>query len=74
MVDARTFARLKESLDGLSTIGLIRPSLVLTDSGGQSGGLKEARWAAETLAMVEEPQEAPQYSRWSGNHHCSHCI
>lgn len=68
-MDARTFARLKDLLDGLSAIGLLRPSLVLTDSSGQSAGLKEARWAAETLAVVEECGAEPQYPRpWAGDH------
>ena len=54
-MDARTFARLKDLLDGLSTIGLLAPSLVRTDSSGQSAGLREARWAAEAHAVLEEP-------------------
>ncbi len=71
LVDARTFIRLKELLDGLSTIGLLKPSLVLTDSSGQSAGLKEARWAAETASMLEEPPaEAPERQGfWGGERH-----
>ncbi len=71
LADARTFIRLKELLDGLSTLGLLKPSLVLTDSSGQSGGLKEARWAAETAAILEEPPaEAPEHPGfWGGKHH-----
>ena len=71
LADARTFIRLKELLDGLSTLGLLKPSLVLTDSSGQSGGLKEARWAAETAAILEEPPaEAPEHQGfWGGKHH-----
>lgn len=72
LVDARTFNRLKDLLDGLSTVGLLTPSLVLTDSSGQSGGLKEARWAAEILAMLEEPPaEAPErHEFWGGKLQC----
>ena len=69
VVDARTFVRLKELLDGLSTIGLLTPSLILTDSSGRSGGLREARWTAETQALVEEPEEA-QGSRHAWNGEC----
>ena len=71
-MDARTFTRLKDLLDGLSTIGLLKPSLVLTDSSGQSGGLKEARWAAETVALLEEPPaEAPERQGfWGGELRC----
>jgi hypothetical protein len=58
VVDGKTFVRLKELLDGLSTISLLTPSLTLTDSGGRSGGLREARWTAEEHALVEEPEEA----------------
>ena len=54
-VDARTFSRLKDLLDGLATIGLLAPSLVRTDSSGQSAGLREARWAAQAHAALEEP-------------------
>lgn len=46
VLDVKTFSRLKELLDGLAIIGLLAPTLVSTDGGGQSGGLKEARWAA----------------------------
>lgn len=55
VVDARTFSRLKDLLDGLATIGLLAPSLVRTDSSGQSAGLREARWAAAAHAVLEEP-------------------
>ena len=55
VVDARTFSRLKDLLDGLATIGLLAPSLVRTDSSGQSAGLREARWAAQAHAALEEP-------------------
>ena len=54
-MDARTFSRLKDLLDGLATIGLLAPSLVRTDSSGQSAGLREARWAAAAHAALEEP-------------------
>ena len=67
LVDARTFFRLKELLDGLSTIGLLTPSLILTDSSGRSGGLREARWTAETHALVEESEEAQGSGHaWNG--------
>ena len=55
VVDARTFSRLKDLLDGLATIGLLAPSLVRIDSSGQSAGLREARWAAQAHAALEEP-------------------
>jgi hypothetical protein len=69
LLDARTFVRLKELLDGLSTIGLLTPSLILTDSSGRSGGLREARWTAKTHALVEESEEA-QGSRHAWNGGC----
>jgi len=72
VVDVRSFTRLKDVLDGLSTIGLLKPSLVLTDSSGQSGGLKEAQWAAETHAILEEPAESAESHAlkhlWDGVH------
>jgi len=75
VVDVRSFTRLKDVLDGLSTIGLLKPSLVLTDSSGQSGGLKEAQWAAETPTILEEPAESAESQAlkhlWDGKHrHC----
>ena len=57
VLDVKTFSRLKELLDGLAIIGLLAPTLVSTDGGGQSGGLKEARWAAEGQALLEQPAE-----------------
>ena len=72
VVDVRLFTRLKDVLDGLSTIGLLKPSLVLTDSSGQSGGLKEAQWAAETHTILEEPAECAELQAlkhlWDGKH------
>ena len=63
-MDARTFSRLKDLLDGLATIGLLAPSLVRTDSSGQSAGLREARWAAQAHAALEEPAIAQGGWSW----------